>query len=216
VHPSLTGNLESLIRERLSNTDPPGPERICMPGVPGDLPLLLRRIRLGRVVPAAVLVPLMDRPEGLSVLLTRRADHLTHHGGQISFPGGRLEPSDKSAAEAALRETEEEIGMPPDNVEVIGYLDNYITITGYSVTPVVGIVRPDFEMRIDETEVAEAFEVPLAYVLDPARVRRREKKLFGIKVAYYEIPYEQHNIWGATAGMLVALGRILTGEQAGD
>ncbi len=187
-----------------------------MPGVPGDLPLLLRRIRLGRVVPAAVLVPLMDRPDGLSVLLTRRADHLTHHAGQISFPGGRLEPSDKSAAEAALRETEEEIGLPPSHVEIIGYLDNYITITGYSVTPVVGIVCPDFDMRIDKTEVAEAFEVPLDYVLDPAKVRRREKKLFGIHVAYYEIPYGRYNIWGATAGMLVAFRMALTGEGARD
>jgi 8-oxo-dGTP pyrophosphatase MutT (NUDIX family) len=168
------------------------------------------------VVPAAVLVPLLDRPEGLSVLLTRRADHLSHHAGQISFPGGRLEPFDTSAAAAALRETEEEIGLPASHVEIIGYLDNYITITGYSVTPVVGIVRPDFDMRIDETEVAEAFEVPLEYLLDPARVRRREKKLFGIHVAYYEIPYGEYNIWGATAGMLVALRMALTGEDPGD
>lgn len=187
-----------------------------MPGVPGDLPLLLRRIRLGRVVPAAVLVPLMNRPGGLSVLLTRRADHLTHHAGQISFPGGRLEPGDQGVADAALRETEEEIGLPASHVEIIGYLDNYITITGYSVTPVVAIVRPDFDMRIDQTEVAEVFEVPLDYVLDPARVRRRRKKLFGIRVAYYEIPYGPHHIWGATAGMLVALRMALTGEDADD
>lgn len=187
-----------------------------MPGVPGDLPLLLRRIRLGRVVPAAVLIPLMDRPDGLSVLLTRRADHLTHHAGQISFPGGRLEPGDRGAMGAALRETKEEIGLPSSHVEIVGYLDNYITITGYSVTPVVGIVRPDFDMHIDRTEVAEVFEVPLEYVLDPARVRRRRKKLFGIHVAYYEIPYGQHNIWGATAGMLVALRMALTGEEVDD
>lgn len=173
---------------------------------------MLRRIRLGRIVPAAVLVPLLDRPDGLSVLLTRRADHLTHHAGQISFPGGRLEPTDESAAHGALRESEEEIGLPASHVEIVGYLDNYITITGYSVTPVVGIVRPDFDMRIDQTEVAEAFEVPLAYLLDPAKVRRRDKKLFGIHVAYYEIPYRDYNIWGATAGMLVSLRMALTGE----
>lgn len=216
MDPSLAGNLEALIRERLSQTAPPGPERICMPGVPGDLPLLLRRIRLGRVVPAAVLVPLMNRAGGLSVLFTRRADHLTHHAGQISFPGGRLEPDDRGAADAALRETEEEIGLPASHVEIIGYLDNYITITGYSVTPVVAIVRPDFDMRIDRTEVAEVFEVPLDYVLDPARVRQRRKKLFGIRVAYYEIPYGPHKIWGATAGMLVALRMALTGENTDD
>lgn len=214
--PILAGNLEALIRDRLSHTDPPGPERVCMPGVPGDLPLLLRRVRLGRVVPAAVLVPLMNRPEGLSVLLTRRAAHLTHHAGQISFPGGRLEEGDRSAADAALREAEEEVGLPAGHAEIIGYLDNYITITGYSVTPVVAMVRPHFEMRLDETEVAEAFEVPLEYVLDPARVRRREKKLFGVRVAYYEIPYGSYNIWGATAGMLVALRMALTGEDVRD
>ena len=184
-----------------------------MPGVPGDLPRLLRRIRFGRVIPAAVLVPLLERPEGLSLLLTRRADHLTHHAGQISFPGGRLEASDTGAADAALRESEEEIGLPRSHVEIVGYLDNYITITGYSVTPVIGLVRRDFDLRLDKTEVAEAFEVPLEYVLDPARVRRREKRLFGVRVAYFEIPYLHYHIWGATAGMLVSLRMALTGED---
>lgn len=208
-----SGSLGSLLRERLSGTTPPGRDSIRMPGVPGDLPLLMRRLRLGRIVPAAVLVPVMDHPDGLSLLLTRRAEHLTHHAGQISFPGGRLEDGDAGVADAALRETEEEIGLPRSHVEILGYLDNYITITGYSVTPVVGIVRPGFDLRLDETEVAEAFEVPLAHVLDPEKVMRKEKRLFGLRVAYYEIPYRQYNIWGATAGMLVSLRMALTGED---
>ena len=207
------GNLESLIRERLSHTRPQDPDRVRMPGVPGDLPRLLRMARFGRVVPAAVLVPVLARPEGPSLLLTRRADHLSHHPGQISFPGGRLEATDAGAEDAALRETEEEIGLPRSHVEVVGFLDNYVTITGYCVTPVVGIVRPDFELRLDETEVAEAFEVPLRHVLDPERVRSRKKRLFGVKIVYFEIPYRHYNIWGATAGMLVSLRMALTGEM---
>lgn len=184
-----------------------------MPGVPGDLPALLRVVRLGKIVPAAVLVPILDRPEGLSLLLTRRAKHLSHHPGQISFPGGRLEAGDSGAADAALRETEEEVGLPRAHVDVVGYLDNYITITGYCVTPVVGIVNPDFELRLDKSEVAEAFEVPLDYVLDERKVVRRRKRLFGAEVSYFEIPYRHYNIWGATAGMLVSFRLALTGES---
>lgn len=183
-----------------------------MPGIPGDLPAILRRIRIKRAVPAAVLVPLVERDDGLTVLLTRRADHLKHHGGQISFPGGRLEEHDLGPAEAAIREAEEEVGLPPANVEVVGYLDNYITITGYCVTPVIALVRPGFDLAIDETEVAEAFEVPLRHVMDPLHVQRRERRFLGVSVEYYEIPYRDYNIWGATAGMLVSLRMALMGE----
>ena len=207
------GNLESLIRERLSHTRPQDPDRVRMPGVPGDLPRLLRMARFGRVVPAAVLVPVLARPEGPSLLLTRRADHLSLHPGQISVPWGGLAATDAAAEDAALREAEEEIGLPRSHVEVVGFLDNYVTITGYCVTPVVGIVRPDFELRLDETEVAEAFEVPLHHVLDPEKVRSRRKRLFGVQVVYFEIPYRHYNIWGATAGMLVSLRMALTGED---
>ena len=210
------GNLGSLIREKLSDTRPHGPERVRMPGVPGDLPQLLRKARLGRVTPAAVLVPVLERGDDTTLLLTRRAEHLKHHAGQISFPGGRVESSDRGPADAALRETEEEIGLPRSHVEIVGYLDNYITITGYCVTPVVGIVQPEFRLRLDRTEVVEAFEVPLAHVLDPAKVIQREKRLFGVRVAYFEIPYRHYNIWGATAGMLVSLRMALAGEEAGE
>ncbi len=206
------GEFRDLIRLRLAGSRPPEPDRIHMPGIPGDLPVMLRRMRVRRTVPAAVLVPLVERDEGLTVLLTRRADHLKHHGGQISFPGGRLEEHDSGPAEAAVREAEEEVGLPPDRVEVVGYLDNYITITGYCVTPVVAFVRPGFALRIDETEVAEAFEVPLRHVMDPDRVELRERRFFGLSLTYYEIPYRHYNIWGATAGMLVSLRMALMGE----
>jgi 8-oxo-dGTP pyrophosphatase MutT (NUDIX family) len=170
---------------------------------------MLRRVRVRRLVPAAVLVPLVEHPDGLTVLLTRRADDLKHHPGQISFPGGRLEPADAGPAAAALRETHEETGLAADRVEIVGYLDNYLTITGYSVTPVVGFVRPGFDYVPDTTEVAEIFEVPLAHLFDPANVVRRYKRLLGIRVPYYEIPYGPYHIWGATAGMIVGFrGRV--------
>ncbi len=183
-----------------------------MPGY-GDLPRMMRRLRIRRLVPAAVLVPIVDRPGGLSLLLTRRADDLKHHPGQISFPGGRLEDRDEGPTGAALRETQEEVGLHQDHVEVVGYLDNYLTITGYAVTPVVGFVRPGFELTLDTTEVAEAFEVPLSYVLDRERVFRRQRRFLGIRLPYFEIPYGEYNIWGATAGMLISLRQRLFEEE---
>jgi 8-oxo-dGTP pyrophosphatase MutT (NUDIX family) len=216
VQNSLDQDLGALLRRKLETTEPPPEDRFDMPGIPGDLPRLIRRLRIRKVVPAAVLVPVMLRSEGLSILLTRRAEHLKHHAGQISFPGGRLETGDSGPAEAAMREAQEEVGLPRAHVEVIGYLDNYLTITGYCVTPVVAFVRPDFVLRLDRTEVAEAFEVPLHHVLDPERVNVREKRLFGLPLSYYEIPYRQYNIWGATAGMLVSLRQRVFEEEAYD
>jgi 8-oxo-dGTP pyrophosphatase MutT (NUDIX family) len=209
---SHSADLKALIRQRLAETAPAPPNRVRVPGL-GDLPALLRRLRVWRLVPAAVLVPIVDRPEGLSVLLTRRAEHLKHHPGQISFPGGRLESADQGPAAAALRETHEEIGLPFGQVDIVGYLDNYMTITGYSVTPVVGLVRPGFELRLDTTEVVEAFEVPLAHLLDDANLVRRETRFLGIRVPYFEIPYLHYNIWGATAGMIMSLRARLYGED---
>jgi 8-oxo-dGTP pyrophosphatase MutT (NUDIX family) len=216
VQRSLDEDLGVLLRRKLETTQPPAEDRFDMPGIPGDLPRLIRHLRIRKVVPAAVLVAVMQRSEGLSILLTRRAEHLKHHAGQISFPGGRLEAGDSGPAEAAMREAEEEVGLPPAHVEIIGYLDNYLTITGYRVTPVVAFVRPDFEIRLDRTEVAEAFEVPLHHVLDPERVHIRQKRLFGLPLSYYEIPYLHYNIWGATAGMLVSLRQRVFEEQADD
>lgn len=159
--------------------------------------------------PAAVLVPLVDRPDGLTVLLTRRTEHLAHHAGQVSFPGGRLEDDDDGPVACALREAEEEIGLPPACVDVLGFLDDYVTVTDFRIVPVVGLVSPPFTLRPDPFEVAEAFEVPLAFLLDPANHERRERSVDGRARSYYAMPYGRHFIWGATAGMLINLHRVL-------
>ena len=163
----------------------------------------------GTLIPAAVLVPVVERPEGLTILLTLRTRHLAAHAGQIAFPGGRLEPEDRDAVAAALRETEEEIGLPPARVEVIGRLDTYLTRTGFEVTPVVGLVAPPFELRLDRHEVDDAFEVPLAFVLDPARRARHSRVFNGVERQFWAMPFGERFIWGATAGMLVNLAEAL-------
>lgn len=140
--------------------------------------------------PAAVLVPLIDRPEGMSVLLTQRTPHLSAHAGQISFPGGRIEDSDADATDAALRETEEEVGLPRDNVTVIGRLDTYVTGTGFEITPVVGIVKVPFPLAIDPFEVAEAFEVPLSFVVDPSNHRRTTRDFEHRTRIFFVLPFE--------------------------
>ncbi len=157
------------------------------------------------LTPAAVLVPLVERPEGLSVLLTERAAHLTNHAGQVCFPGGRLEPGDADAVAAALRETEEEIGLPRAAVELIGRLDAYVTVTGFHVTPIVGVTAAPLSLVPDPFEVADVFEVPLAFVLDPANRRCQRRVVDGRLRVTYALPYGSRYIWGATAGMLVNL-----------
>ena len=161
--------------------------------------------------PAAVLVPLIDRPEGLSVLLTQRTPHLSAHAGQIAFPGGRIEPEDADAVAAALRETEEEVGLTRDHVTVIGRLDTYVTGTGFEITPVVGIVRVPFLLTLDPIEVAEAFEVPLGFILDPNNRRQMTRMQGERRRSFFAFPFENHYIWGATAGILVNLTEVLTG-----
>jgi 8-oxo-dGTP pyrophosphatase MutT (NUDIX family) len=157
-----------------------------------------------------VLVPLVMRPEGLAVLLTQRTQHLAAHAGQISFPGGREEESDVDSIEAALRETEEEVGLPRDHIEVIGRLDTYVTSTGFEVTPVVGLVRAPYPTKLDPFEVVEIFEVPLAFIIDPANRQRQSREVKGRLRTFYVVPYQNRYIWGATAGMLVNLVEILT------
>jgi 8-oxo-dGTP pyrophosphatase MutT (NUDIX family) len=161
--------------------------------------------------PAAVLVPLIDHTDGMSVLLTQRTPHLSAHAGQISFPGGRIEEGDADAVEAALRETEEEVGLPRDHVRVIGRLDTYVTGTGFEITPVVGIIKPPFPIAIDPFEVAEAFEVPLSFVLDAKNHRRTTREFENLTRVFFVLPFEGRNIWGATAGMLVNLAEVLSG-----
>jgi len=162
--------------------------------------------------PAAVLVPVVKRDTGLTVLFTRRTAHLHDHAGQISFPGGRAEPADTGAAQTAMRETHEEIGLAADRVEVLGEQPQYITVTGYRVTPVVGLVTPPLDLKLDAFEVDEVFEAPLAFLLDPANHQRNHVQFDGRERYYYAIPYGQYYIWGATAGMLMNLYAFLTGR----
>lgn len=165
--------------------------------------------------PAAVLVPLVVRGDQLTVLLTKRTDHLHHHPGQISFPGGRVEVADGSPVETALRETREEVGLDRRHVELIGTLPNYLTGTGFRVTPVVGLVHPPFKLTLDAFEVAEAFEVPLAHFLDPANHEEHSIMHEGRLRRFHAMPYQGYFIWGATAGIIMSLYRMLNGASEG-
>jgi 8-oxo-dGTP pyrophosphatase MutT (NUDIX family) len=151
--------------------------------------------------PAAVLVPIVLRP-ALTVLLTQRSQDMPSHPGQISFPGGKMEAGDSSALACALRESSEEIGLPPANVEPLGYLDSYRTGTGFQIVPVVALVRPGFPLSLDTREVAEVFEVPLRFLMDSANHRKDSREWRGRVRFSYAMPYEDRYIWGATAGML--------------
>lgn len=161
---------------------------------------------------ASVLVPIVSRPEELTVLFTRRTAHLKNHSGQIAFPGGGAEAGDPHAEATALREAREEIGLDPARVELLGRLSDYHTRTDFRVTPVVALVAPPFELRLDAHEVDEAFEVPLTFLLDPANHQRHAREFQGRSVPYYAIAYRDYYIWGATAGMLVNLYRYLAAE----
>jgi 8-oxo-dGTP pyrophosphatase MutT (NUDIX family) len=158
---------------------------------------------------AAVLVPLIGRADGLTVLLTRRTEHLVHHAGQVSFPGGRAEADDNGPVATALRESQEEIGLAPEGVEVLGLLAPYQTGTGFRVIPVVGFVKPPVQLQADPNEVDEIFEVPLAFLLNPANHQRHSRVYQGQRRYYYAMPYGDYYIWGATAAMLVGLARTL-------
>jgi 8-oxo-dGTP pyrophosphatase MutT (NUDIX family) len=161
------------------------------------------------VTPAAVLVPIVDHRSGLTVIFTQRTSQLKAHSGQVSFPGGKAEPADPTPEFTALREAQEEIGLALERVELLGRLPDYRTRTGYHVTPVVGLLTPPLALSPDPREVDEVFEVPLAFLLDPANHRRESRELQGRTVAYYVMRYEHRTIWGATAGMLVNLYRQL-------
>ena len=155
------------------------------------------------IAPAAVLVAIVERAGKLSVLLTRRAERLARHAGQISFPGGRVDPGDGSPQQTALREAEEEIGLPAARVEIAGRLDDYLVGTGYRITPVVGFVPAPPAFEADTREVAEIFEVPLPFVLDAANYRRDKLTIGGVERRFYVLAYGAYHIWGATAAILV-------------
>jgi 8-oxo-dGTP pyrophosphatase MutT (NUDIX family) len=161
------------------------------------------------LTPAAVLVPLVTHPAGLTALFTQRMDHLLHHAGQISFPGGHMDPGDDTPEETALRETEEEVGIDRRHVEIIGRLNQYVTRTGFSITPVVALVTPPFETNPDPKEDEEVFEVPLSFLLDPANHQRHSREFQGRDREFYAMPFGDYYIWGATAGMLINLYEVL-------
>ncbi|MDX2221162.1 MAG: CoA pyrophosphatase [Rhodospirillaceae bacterium] len=180
-------------------------------GIPYDRAAGAPGVRFKRT-PAAVLVPLVARPgnqAAFDVILTMRPQQMKQHAGQVAFPGGRMEPDDASPEACALREAEEEIGLPGAAVEVLGRLDPYLTITGYEVTPVVGMIAQPVPLRPDPNEVAEVFDVPLDFLLDPANHRREQREYNGLTRAYYAVPYGQRYIWGATAGMILNLYELL-------
>ena len=196
---------QAWLRERLSQPAPASARNLSdgyrLPG------------REGALRSAAVLVPIVNRPGELTVLFTERSADLPDHAGQISFPGGRVEPGDRDVEAAALRETEEEIGLPRDRVTILGHLADYETVTGYRVTPVVGWVEPPFPLIPDPVEVADIFEVPLSFLLDSTNHQRHFRMLGEIRRDYFAIPFRERYIWGATAAMLMILDRTLRAER---
>jgi 8-oxo-dGTP pyrophosphatase MutT (NUDIX family) len=188
------------LRQRLARPSPWKPE------LPEDL-----RERFPTLRRAAVLIPIVARPDGLTILLTQRTAHLNIHAGQVSFPGGSAEELDSSAIETALRETEEEIGLARRHIEIVGVLPDHITASSYLVTPVIGLVTPPFELIAESNEVAEIFEVPLAFLMDGMNHQRMSFDLpdGAGRRSFYAMPWERFFIWGATAGMLRNLFHLL-------
>ena len=198
------------LRARFANTQmPEDPLDVVMPPGLSRWPHRMQEKLEGPLKPAGVLVPLMQREEGLSILLTQRAAHLRHHAGQVSFPGGSMEPHDTDVQAAALRETHEEVGIEPQRVDVIGYLQTMPTITGFAVTPIIGLIEKAPELVVDRTEVEYAFEVPLAHVLNERNDQLVDREYEGRKFSMIEFHYGGERIWGATAYMLVAFRRFL-------
>ena len=194
-------------RERLRFDVPPGltdPNVLAPTGDFGTDTMLQIIAREKSLRPAAVLIPVVER-EMPTVLLTTRAAHLNEHAGQISFPGGKIEPTDSSPLDAALREADEEIGLKRSFVDPIGYLDVYATGFGFRIMPVLARVKPGFELTVSQDEVDDVFEVPLAFLMDPVNHKLGTKEFRGMQRSFYEMPFEQRYIWGATAGMLRAL-----------
>ena len=192
------------VTARLAATAPPkDPCTVSLPAAAAHWPTELVASLARELKPAGVLVPIIEREADLTVLLTERSAALKHHAGQIAFPGGRMEPGDVDIVHTALRETHEEVGIAPDRVTVVGYLPPLPTVTGYAVTPVIGIVRAPVMPSIDRAEVSAAFEVPLALILDSANARTRVRRYRGLRIPVVEFHYAGHRIWGATAQILL-------------
>jgi 8-oxo-dGTP pyrophosphatase MutT (NUDIX family) len=173
-------------------------------GARGDLdlnPSLWERAGVSATKPAAVLIPVIDRSEP-TVLLTLRTQELSSHAGQVAFPGGKIEPNDATPAAAAMREAREEIGLAATLIEPLGYLDLYLTFSGFRILPTVALVKPNFALALNPREVSETFEVPLAFLMTPANHQRRSRDWQGINREYYAIPFGERYIWGITAGIV--------------
>jgi 8-oxo-dGTP pyrophosphatase MutT (NUDIX family) len=188
---------------------PEDPLAVVMPPGSRAWPADLRRKMCEGLKPAGVLIPIIEHADSLSVLLTLRSSELTHHAGQVSFPGGSMESADADITQTALRETHEEVGIRPEQVDVVGYLPPMLTVTGFAVTPVVGLVEADIGLTLDEREVEFAFEVPLSFLLDDKNQQSSQREVRGVIVPIIEFNYERRRIWGATANMLVEFRDIL-------
>jgi 8-oxo-dGTP pyrophosphatase MutT (NUDIX family) len=208
----LTEFLYSKSQIRAALDASPSTSEDDMQWLAGATPEVIAHVRSAlpeRRTPAAVLVPLVEHPDGFTVLLTQRATTLRDHAGQISFPGGRIESGDSDAWHAALREAEEEIGLKPELVEFAGYLPDHVVVSGFRVTPAVGFVRPQYGLQIAAAEVHDVFEVPLDFILNAANHKSRRRKIGALSIEVHDIPNGKRNIWGATAGMLMTFRRLL-------
>ena len=188
---------------------PADPLDVALPAEVPRWPAALQRKLTSNLTPAGVLIPIIERAGDMSVLLTQRAANLKHHASQISFPGGRMEQGDADIAATALRETHEEVGIGPEQVEIAGYLQPSPTVTGYAVTPVVGLVNPEFTLVLDTSEVEEAFEVPLGFLMDRTNQQHSTRDFEGVTVPIVEFNYRHRRIWGATASILLSLRRVI-------
>ncbi len=199
-----------LLKDRLVDTRlRADPRDVVLPPGSERWPEDVRASLVASLRPAGVLIPVIERRSGLVVLLTQRSAALKHHASQIAFPGGGMESGDRSIADTALRETHEEVGIRPDEIAVLGFLDAMPTMTGYAVTPVVGSVAPSARIEVDPAEVEYAFEVPLDFLLDKANALASERDFQGRKLPIIEYRYREHRIWGATAHILLKLRDIL-------
>lgn len=197
------------LRARLADTRlPDDPARARLPADAAQWPDDVRREFDAVLKPAGVLIPIIEHAPHLTVLLTRRSAQLKHHASQVAFPGGRMEESDRDIRATALRETHEEIGIAPPDVAVLGCLDPLPTMTGYAVTPIVGVISPQQDIRIDRSEVDVAFEVPLEFLFDEANAHRRVHTFRGHRIPTVEFHFAGHRIWGATASMLIRLREL--------